>query len=90
MMERKNERSLGGKLALWVFWTFCGYAVWAMVRYLWVVSKMTSLPGIGVGGDPGSTSGKWLGALLGLLVLGTVGLILGGIAWYTRPRPDNS
>jgi hypothetical protein len=36
--------------------------------------------------DLGSTSGKWLGALLGFLVLGTVGLILGGIAWYTRPR----
>ena len=27
-----------------------------------------------------------MGALLGFLVLGLVGLILGGIAWYTRPR----
>ena len=89
-MERKIERSLGGKLALWVFYAFCGYFVWAMARYIWVISKIPSLPNAAVEGDLGSTSGKWLGALLGFLVLGTVGLILGGIAWYTRPRRDNS
>ncbi|EKD5159475.1 cell division protein DrpB [Enterobacter cloacae] len=89
-MERKIERSLGGKLALWVFYAFCGYFVWAMTRYIWVISKIPSLPNVAVEGDLGSTSGKWLGALLGFLVLGTVGLILGGIAWYTRPRQDNS
>ena len=83
-MNQKQDRSLGGKLALWVFWAFCGYFLWAMVRYAWVMSKVSSVSL--VEGDPGSTSGKWLGALLGFLVLGTVGLILGGIAWYTRPR----
>lgn len=88
-MERKIERSLGGKLALWVFHAFCGYFVWAMARYVWVISKIPSLPNTAVEGDLGSTSGKWLGALLGFLVLGTVGLILGAIAWYTRPRQDN-
>ena len=88
-MERKNDRSLGGKLALWVFYAFCGYIVWAMVRYIWVVSKIPSLSDTIVDGSLGSTSGKWLGALFGFLVLSTVGLILGGIAWYTRPRQDN-
>jgi len=88
-MEEEMERGLGGKLALWVFYAFCGYFVWAMVRYVWVVSQIPALSGTVVEGDLGSTSGKWLGALLGVLVLGTVGAILGGIAWYTRPRQDN-
>lgn len=87
-MEQKNDRSLGGKLALWVFYAFCGYFMWAMVRYVWVVSKIPAVSGAVVEGDLGSTSGKWLGAFLGFLVLGAVGLILGGIAWYTRPRAD--
>lgn len=85
-MNQKYDRSLGGKLALWVFWAFCGYFLWAMARYVWVISKVSSISGALVEGDVGSTTGKWLGALLGFLVLGTVGLILGGIAWYTRPR----
>ncbi|MRS89389.1 hypothetical protein GJV04_04965 [Enterobacteriaceae bacterium RIT714] len=88
-MEQNNHRSLGGKLALWAFYAFCGYFVWAMLRYVWVVSKITSSPGMVVAGDLGSASGKWLGALLGFLVPGTVGLMLGGIAWYTRPRGGN-
>lgn len=88
-MEEEMERGQGGKLALWVFYAFCGYFVWAMVRYVWVVSQIPALSGTVVEGDLGSTSGKWLGALLGFLVLGTVGAILGGIAWYTRPRQDN-
>lgn len=87
-MEQNIDRSLGGKLALWVFYAFCGYFMWAMVRYVWVVSKIPAVSGSVVEGDLGSTSGKWLGALLGFLVLGAVGLILGGIAWYTRPRTD--
>lgn len=62
--------------------------MWAMIRYVWVVSKIPVVSGSVVEGDLGSTSGKWLGALLGFLVLGAVGLILGGIAWYTRPRTD--
>lgn len=88
-MEQNNSRGLGGKLALWAFYTFCGYFVWAMLRYLWVVSKIPSAPNMVVEGDLGSTSGKWLGAILGFLVLGSVGGILGAIAWYTRPRDNN-
>jgi hypothetical protein len=87
-MEQNIDRSLGGKLALWLFYAFCGYFMWAMVRYVWVVSNISAVSGSVVEGDLGSTSGKWLGALLGFLVLGAVGLILGGIAWYTRPRTD--
>lgn len=77
----KPTRSPGGKLALWLFYGFCLYIVWAMARYLWVVSGVT-------GGDMGSFAGKLIGALMGLLVLGSVAAVLGGIAWYTRPRED--
>lgn len=86
-MEQKAKRSPGGKLALWVFYAFCGYFLWAMARYWWVVGKIESAPGATIDGDLGSTSGKWLGALLGFLVLSVVGAILGAIAWYTRPDP---
>ncbi|MGL4719498.1 MAG: cell division protein DrpB, partial [Kluyvera intermedia] len=34
-MEERMNRSPGGRLALWVFYAFCGYFVWAMVRYIW-------------------------------------------------------
>lgn len=88
-MEQNNTRGLGGKLALWAFYAFCGYFAWAMLRYLWGVSKIPAAPDMVVDGDLGSTSGKWLGAFLGFLVLGAVGLILGSIAWYTRPRGNN-
>lgn len=88
-MEQNNTRGPGGKLALWAFYAFCGYFVWAMLRYLWVVSSIPSAPDLVVEGDLGSTSGKWLGAIIGFLVLGSVGLILGAIAWYTRPRGSN-
>jgi ABC-type transporter Mla subunit MlaD len=30
-------------------------------------------------------AGKWLGALLGMLVLAGIGAILGAVVWYTRP-----
>lgn len=85
-MEERATRSLGGKLALWVFYAFCVYFAWAMLRYAWVISHVQSIPVAGFESSLGSTSGKWMGALLGFLVLGLVGLILGGIAWYTRPR----
>ena len=85
-MEERATRSLGGKLALWVFYAFCVYFAWAMLRYAWVISHIQSIPVAGFESSLGSTSGKWMGALLGFLVLGLVGLILGGIAWYTRPR----
>ncbi|MFP3096595.1 cell division protein DrpB [Kluyvera sichuanensis] len=73
-MQEQMERGPGGKLALWVFYAFCGYFVWAMARYLWVISDVQSIPGATIDGEIGSSMGKWIGALLG------------GIAWYTRPR----
>jgi|GEM_PF-330746 len=85
-MDEKMYRSPGGKLALWLFYAFCGYFAWAMVRYFWVVSHVQSIPGATVDGDWGTMTGKWLGALLGFLVLSTVTLLLGALAWYTRPR----
>jgi hypothetical protein len=47
--------------------------------------KIHSVPGASVEGDFGTTAGKWLGALLGMLVLGGIGSILGAVVWYTRP-----
>lgn len=85
-MEEQMERGPGGKLALWVFYAFCGYFVWAMARYLWVISDVQSIPGATIDGEIGSAMGKWIGALLGFLVLSIVGALLGGIAWYTHPR----
>lgn len=85
-MEEAMTRGPGGKLALWVFYAFCVYFVWAMVRYFWVISEVESIPGATMDGEIASTSGKLLGALTGFVVLGIVGFILGSIAWYTRPR----
>ncbi|STW06161.1 putative outer membrane protein N precursor [Klebsiella grimontii] len=39
-MEDKAKRSPGGKLALWAFYAFCGYFLWAMARYWWVVGQI--------------------------------------------------
>lgn len=47
--------------------------------------KIHSVPGASVEGDLGTTAGKWLGALLGMLVLAGIGAILGAVVWYTRP-----
>lgn len=84
-MEEQAKRSPGGKLALWALYAFCGYCIWVIVRYWWVVGKIQSVPGASVDGDFGTTAGKWLGALLGMLVLGGIGAILGAVVWYTRP-----
>ncbi|MGG8094150.1 cell division protein DrpB [Klebsiella aerogenes] len=84
-MDTKAKRGPVGKLALWAFYAFCAYFVWAMVRYWWIVGRIQSVPGASIDGEWGSTAGKWIGALLGFLVLGAVGLILVAIAWYTRP-----
>lgn len=88
--ETRATRGPGGKLALWVFYAFCGYFVWAMLRYVWVVSQIDPIPGATLDTELGSTAGKWLGALLGFIVLSVVGALLGGIAWFTRPRPSSS
>ncbi len=79
VMDAKPTRTPGGKLALWLFYGFCLYTFWAMLRYFWVVSDVT-------GGEMASLGGKLLGALMGFLVLGTVAALLGGLAWYTRAR----
>lgn len=47
-MEEQAKRSPGGKLALWALYAFCGYCVWVIVRYWWVVGKIHSVPGASV------------------------------------------
>ncbi|KNC90554.1 cell division protein DrpB [Trabulsiella odontotermitis] len=84
-MEERVKRGPGGKLALWVFYAFCGYFVWAMARYFWVISQVQIVPGTTINGELGSTAGIWLGALMGFIVLALVGGVLGYIAWVTRP-----
>ncbi len=69
-MEERLSRSPGGKLALWAFYTWCGYFVWVMARYIWVMSRIPDAPVSGFESDLGSTAGKWLGALVGFLVYG--------------------
>lgn len=82
--EDNATRSMGGKLALWVFYTFCGYFIWAMARCVWLMSAIQTEPVLGPISTPVSTTEKWLNALS----LGVVWLILGSIAWYTRPRKN--
>ncbi|EDX0902628.1 hypothetical protein GTE54_002619 [Salmonella enterica subsp. enterica] len=84
--EDNATRSMGGKLALWVFYTFCGYFIWAMARCVWLMSAIQTEPVLGPINTPGSTTEKWLNALS----LGVVWLILGSIAWYTRPRKNRA
>lgn len=79
-MEERLSRSHGGKLALWAFYTWCGYFVWAMARYIWVMSRIPDAPVSGFESDLGSTAGKWLGALVGFLFMALVGALLGSIA----------
>lgn len=57
-MEEKAKRSPGGKLALWAFYAFCGYFLWAMARYWWVVGQIQSVPGATIDGELGSTAGN--------------------------------
>ncbi len=91
-MEERLSRSPGGKLAVWAFYTWCGYFVWAMARYIRVMSRIPDAPVSGFESDLCSTStaGKGLGALVGFLFMALVGALLGSFAWYTRPRPARS
>lgn len=83
--EDNATRSMGGKLALWVFiplWLLHlgdGTLRVADVRH-------TNRAGFGPISTPGSATEKWLNALS----LGVVWLILGCIAWYTRPRKNRA
>nr|VUD23678.1 membrane protein [Salmonella sp. NCTC 7297] len=58
--EEKGTRSMGGKLALWVFYTFCGYFIWAMAHCVWLMSAIQTEPVLGPNGEPGSATEKWL------------------------------
>ncbi|HFW3113185.1 TPA: cell division protein DrpB [Salmonella enterica subsp. diarizonae serovar 61:r:-] len=69
--EDNATRSMGGKLALWVFYTFCGYFIWAMARCIWLMSAIQTEPVLGPTSAPGSATEKWLNALS----LGVVWLI---------------
>ncbi len=84
-MEDNGQRSLGGKLALWVFWIFCTYFIWSVLNDVWPVSQASSPAGFNSGAGR-SVAGGWLTTLFGVVVLAIVGTILGAIAWYTRPQ----
>lgn len=71
--EDNATRSMGGKLALWVFYTFCGYFIWAMARCVWLMSAIQTEPVLGPISTPGSATEKWLNALS----LGVSGLFWG-------------
>ncbi|EIU9730787.1 hypothetical protein SEEE5646_16492 [Salmonella enterica subsp. enterica serovar Enteritidis str. 50-5646] len=51
---------------------------------MWLMSAIQTEPVLGPISTPGSATEKWLNALS----LGVVWLILGSIAWYTRPRKN--
>lgn len=76
-MQQKATRSLGGALALWVFYAYCAYVAWAMIHTLWDIATFHPTD---------AAHDRWWEALPGFLQLGLVGVMLGGIAWYTRPR----
>lgn len=89
-MKRQNVRGPGGKLALWAFWLFCLYFFWNLVQTLWTISRTTLSP-VGLLHEAGTAEpAQWLLALLSLLAFGAEGLMLGGIAWYTRPRETDA
>ncbi|MDV2865110.1 cell division protein DrpB [Phytobacter ursingii] len=83
----KKIRSPGGKLALWAFWLFCLHFIWSLAQIAWTVNRTAA---ISAGGLFDAEPGRWILAFLSLLTFGTVGLILGWIAWYTRPRGTNA
>ncbi|EDX9485656.1 hypothetical protein GQP67_002942 [Salmonella enterica] len=55
-----------------------------MARCVWLMSAMQTEPILGPTSAPGCVTEKWLN----VLSLGVVWLILGSIAWYTRPRKN--
>lgn len=87
--QQWKKDSLAATAANWLYGLSirCGYFVWVMARYIWVMSRIPDAPVSGFESDLGSTAGKWLGALVGFLFMAMVGALLGGIARYTRPRP---
>ncbi|MBJ3814729.1 hypothetical protein F9C28_07290 [Shimwellia pseudoproteus] len=86
VMDEKPTRDPGGRLALWLFYGFCLYSVWAMGRYFWVVGGTDPATSGAGASELNSATGIWLGALCGFMVLGGVCALLGALVWYTRPR----
>lgn len=83
-MEDKEQRSPGGKLALWVFWIFCAWFIWSLLNDIWLPGQPSGV----ASGARGSAGGDF-NTFSSVLGPGVVGGILGAIAWYTRPRdPD--
>lgn len=82
------DRSSGGKLALWVFWSFCLWFICFVIQCIWRVSQPNSTAVIFFPDSGASAIVEWLWLILSLLTACIVGVILGMIAWYTRPpRP---
>lgn len=85
IMDDKTKRSLGGMLALWAFWIFCAWFIWGLLNDIWLPGPPSSV----AKGTRGAASAEGFTSFSSVLVLGLVGVILGAIAWYTRPRdPD--
>ena len=61
-MDTKAKRGPVGKLALWAFYAFCAYFVWAMVRYWWIVGRIQSVPGASIGGQMDWRAAGFFGA----------------------------
>lgn len=85
-MEDRAKRSLGGMLALWVFWIFCGWFFWSLLNDLWMASQPAGF----MKGARGAAGRNGFNIVSSALVLGLVGMILGAIAWYTRPRDSDT
>lgn len=83
--DNEVDRSPGGKLALWVFWLFCLWFISFVIQCLWMIGQPEAATVIFFA-DPGASAiVEWLWAALRILTACIVGVILGTIAWYTRP-----
>ncbi|WP_222118989.1 cell division protein DrpB [Raoultella ornithinolytica] len=71
---------------MWVFYAFCGYFLWAMARYWWVVGKIESVPvrQLTAIWDRRQVSGL---ALCSGSCAERGWRYSGGDSWYTRPDP---
>ncbi|VEA16771.1 membrane protein [Salmonella enterica subsp. enterica] len=84
--EDNATRSMGGKLALWVFYTFCGYFIWAMARCVWLMSAIQTEPVLGPISTPGSATEKCLTRFR----WASSGLFWGVLPGIPRPRKNRA